>query len=121
MAEPIQQVEIIQYTGADVLDPDQKRLLDKICTDEYSKVKRSLNNVTSLSVHIKTHSKSGSKPKYSVHLKVIAPTRIFATDKSISWDFAAAVHMAFDSVHNEIQKAFKEVKAPHRTSLKYAQ
>ena len=99
--------EVIKYTGMDELNPDQKRLLDKISTEYYQKIKQQLQNETSLSVHLKCYNKGG-KCKYSIHAKVIAPTRIFVSTKAIDWDFCKSLHMAFKDLEMVIKKGLKQ-------------
>lgn len=99
--------EIIQYTGMEELNPDQKRLLDKISAEYYEKIKRQLHNETSLSVHLKCYNKGG-KCKYSIHAKAIAPTRIFVSTKAADWDFSKTLHMAFKDLEMVIKKGLKQ-------------
>ncbi len=110
--------EVIQFTGLKELSPEEQLTVNQICTESYEKLRKKLNNVTSLSVHIKCHSKSGSKKKYSFHLRCIAPTGIIESDKSYDWDLARAVHMAFEGLNNQIQHKFKtEVTHKSRSGM----
>ena len=43
------------------------------------------------------------KKKYSVHVKVIAPTRIFVSTKTSDWDLEKALHKSFRDVIREMQ------------------
>jgi hypothetical protein len=113
MAE-ITEMETIQYTGVDIISPEQKRLLDKISSDSYPKIKRMLHNMTSLTIHVKAHSKSGSKQKFSIHIKAIAPTKIYVSTKAVDWDFATAVHKAFVEIENEIKHSIRTIEFPKR-------
>ncbi|MBS3113408.1 hypothetical protein J4418_04975 [Candidatus Woesearchaeota archaeon] len=100
--------EVIQYIGMDDLDEDQKRLLEKISEEYYDKIKRRLHNETSLSIHLKCYNKTGSRCKYSIHAKAVAPTRIFVSTKVAEWDFAKALHMALKDLESIIQKDLKQ-------------
>lgn len=100
--------EVIQFTGMEELDEEQKRLLQKISTEYYQKIKQHLHNETSLSVHLKCYNKSGSKCKYSIHAKAISPTKIFVSTKAVDWDFAKTLHKAFKDLEMSIKKGLKQ-------------
>ena len=100
--------EVIQYTGMKNLDDEQKRLLDKISTEHYEKIKQMLHNETSISVHLKTYHNTGSRRKYSIHVKAAAPTRAFVSTKAADWDFAKTLHMAFKDLEMAIKKGLKQ-------------
>jgi len=97
-------MEAIQYIGADVLDETQKADLDKLSTEYYDRIQRGLKNITSLKIHVKKHTKGG-RGKFSIHLTVIAPTRVFECSAS-DWDFAKTLHMVFNEMQNQIEHYF---------------
>lgn len=99
-------MEEIQYIGADVLDETEKSDLEKLSAEYYDKIKRALNNITSLKIHIKKHTKGG-KGKFSVHASANAPTKIFEASAS-DWDFARTLHMAFNEIEKQIEHAFHD-------------
>jgi len=99
-------MEIIQFTGLnDLTESDQSRVRD-LSSEHYSKIKRALKNITSLAVHIKMHKKEGSKHKFSVHVKAIAPTVMFTSTKAVDWDIARVMHKAFNDIEQEIKHRF---------------
>ncbi len=101
--------ETIQYAGVDNIDPHQKWILDKLATEYYQKFKRSLQNITSMSVHIKAHENEGTRKKYSIHIKLHAPTKIFASTKgNADWDLARALHKAFKNIEQQIRHRFRK-------------
>ncbi len=97
-----ERMEAIQYSGLHEIDASQRRVLDKLSAEYYDKIARELKNVTSLQVHIKTYKKIG-KPKFSIHAKAVAPTRIFASTKAHDFDFHACLHMAFRDLETQIR------------------
>ncbi len=94
-------MEQIQYTGLDNIEEGQRRTLDKLSAEYYDKIQRSLQNMTSLQIHIKTYKKQG-KPKYSIHVKAVAPTKIFVSTKAHDWHFNNCLHMAFKDIQAQI-------------------
>jgi hypothetical protein len=95
-------MEKIQYTGLDNIDDGERRTLDKLSAEYYEKIQRSLQNVTSLQIHIKTYKKQG-KVKYSIHAKAVAPTKIFVSTKAHDWHFPTTLHKAFKDLEMQIQ------------------
>ncbi len=95
--------EVIQYIGVSELKPEEQQTVNSLATEYYQKLKRTIKNFTSITVHIKTHSKGGGREKFSVHLKLVAPTRIFESTKAVDWDLARTLHKAFNDLENEIK------------------
>ncbi len=100
--------EVIQFTGVNGLNQEQKRLLSKISTEYYQKIKQQLHNETNITVHIKAYNKTGSRCKYSIHIKAIAPTKTFVSTKAVNWDFSTTLHKAFKDLEMAIKKGLKE-------------
>lgn len=97
--------EVIQFVGVNELSPEEQTLVSSLSTDHYNKIKRELHNITSLVVHVKTYEKEGHRKKFSLHVRCIAPTRIFESCKSHDWDLARALHKAFEDIRREIGHA----------------
>ena len=95
-------MEPIQIKGIDELSEDDVGLVNKLVNEYYAKIQRSLKNITSISLHIKQHSKTGKKHKSDIRVKVIAPTRIFEAQES-DWDLARALHRVFKNIIREIE------------------
>ncbi|MCX6707747.1 MAG: hypothetical protein NT001_06445, partial [Candidatus Woesearchaeota archaeon] len=100
-------MEIIQFKGLKELEDDEKEILNEISTEYYPKIKKKVHNMASVEVHVKAHSKQGSKKKYSVHIKVIAPTHIFESE-SDDWNLVRTLREAYESMLVELEKAFKK-------------
>jgi hypothetical protein len=98
--------EVIQYVGLNELNEVEIPMVNTLATEYYEKIKRALHNETSIKVHIKTHSKSGSRPKYSIHVQAKAPTRLFESTKAVDYDLARCLHKAFKDIEREIEHAF---------------
>ncbi len=98
----------IQCTGTEELDEMEKSIVNKLANEYYQKIARSLKNITSLQIHIKTYedenkSRKEKQRKFSIHAKAIAPTSIFASTKAHDWDLARTLHKAFKDLENEIE------------------
>lgn len=94
-------MEPIQITGIDELDDNEKIIANKLVNEYYDKIQREIKNITSLTVHIKQHSKGGKIKKFDIRVKAIAPTRIFEAQES-DWDFARTLHRVFKNIEREI-------------------
>jgi len=95
--------EVIQFIGVKKLPPEDQALVHALSTEYYPKIKRSLKNLTSLAVHVKEYKKAGRRHKYSIHVRVLAPTQIFESTKAADWDLRRTLHKAFKDVEREIQ------------------
>ena len=101
--------EIIQFTGvAELSEPDQD-MVNKIATEYYQKIKMSIKNLTSVSLHIKTIDKGGKK-QYEILLKMMAPTQIIEASNSRDqdkWDLSRSLHKVFMNLLREIEHKLK--------------
>lgn len=99
--------DMIQYNGLNDFEPVEQAMI-KTLVDEYaSKISRALHNDTSLTVHIKSHSKGGKRERIEISVRVAAPTKIFEA-KSEEWDLSKAVHEVFKALLLQIEKEFSE-------------
>ncbi len=98
--------DTIQYVGVSDLTAEEQAIVNSIVTDEFSKIKRKINNITDITVHIKTYQKEGGKKKYSMHIKIAAPTHVFDSSNQDDWDLPTALHKAFESVEHQITHKF---------------
>lgn len=107
-------MDAIQFIGLTELDPDEQHVVQDLATEYYDKVQRSVKEVTSLVIHIKQHAKGGARKKYSVHIRVDAPSFVFESTKANDWDLAKTVHKAFQDVENGIKHKFHTEKGYKR-------
>lgn len=99
--------ETLQFVGMNELTIEEQEAVNEISTKEFEKVKRELKNNVSIVVHIKCYKKEGGKDKYSLHIRVLAPTKIIESCKSHDWDLTRALHKSFEDIHNQIAHTFK--------------
>jgi ribosome-associated translation inhibitor RaiA len=92
----------IQFTGVSALDAMEQDTVQVLSREYYAKIKRQIQNVTNISVHVKCYELEGKRKKYSIHVKVAAPMQIFAADKAHSWELPVAIHEAFQDIQNQI-------------------
>ena len=96
-------MEPIQIIGVDKGEDEvEKETSNKLANEYYKKIQRSLKNITSITLHIKVHTKGGKTKKWGMRVKVVAPTRIFEAQES-DWDLARSLHRVFRNVEREIQ------------------
>jgi len=96
-------LEPIQIIGIKELDESDRNIVNKLANEYFLKIKRELQNITSLIVHIKCYKKEGKKKKYSINTRAIAPTRMFESSKAADWDLARTLHKSFKDLEREIQ------------------
>lgn len=108
--------EIIQFVGLKDLSAEEQNTVQNITSEAFGKLKRKTKNLTSLVIHIKAHDKTTSKgtektkgkKKYSVHIKVAVPSKIFTSTKAVDWDLNRVIHQAFENVQGQIIHRFKD-------------
>ena len=89
------------------LSESQKYNLQKITSNEASKIQRHLkNDVFSLTIQLKEYRKEGKQHQYAVNLKVEYPGQII-TGSQEDWDFETALRKAFNNVKNNVKKKFR--------------
>jgi phage host-nuclease inhibitor protein Gam len=109
-------MEEIQYIGADQLTEGERIALNTLSAEYYDKIKRMLKNDISLVIQIKEYKKAAprkkeelaeyqktKRKKYALHIRVLAPTRMFEEKHAADWDFARTLHKAFNNLEKEIQ------------------
>ncbi len=99
-------MEPIQIIGIDTIEDEfEKATINKLANEYYEKIQRALRNITSVTLHIKKHTKGG-KAKWDMRVRVIAPTRIFEAQES-DWDLARTLHRVFKNIERELQHRLK--------------
>ena len=106
MANDVKEEDIIQFIGVSDLSAAEQDTVQVLSREYHEKIKRQLQNITDISVHVKVYEKTGDRKKYSLHVKVSAPTALFAADKADSWELPAALHAAFQDIQNQITHRF---------------
>ncbi|MBW2976503.1 hypothetical protein KY347_03590 [Candidatus Woesearchaeota archaeon] len=96
-------MEPIQIIGIKDLDDMETEAVNRLANRYYKKIQRQIKNITSMVVHIKSSNKEGKQRNYSIHVKVIAPTRIFVSTKAMDWNFEKTLHKSFKDVEKRIQ------------------
>ena len=100
-------IEAIQYVGIHDLPIEEQDIINDIATKEFEKIKQELKNTISLVIHVKCYNKQGTRNKYSLHIRVLAPTQIIESCKSHDWDLVRAIRKSFEDIHHQIQHTFK--------------
>lgn len=105
--------EVIQFIGVADLKEEEQVIVNKLSTEYYGKIKTYLHNLTSVAVHIKTQNdeagegKEKKRKKFSIKVRVIAPTHIFESKHASDWDLARTLHKAFKNIEHEIEHKLK--------------
>lgn len=103
MAKRVVVPDIIQFIGVSDLSAAEQDTVQVLSGEYHDKIKRQLQNLTDMSVHVKTYERAGDRKKYSIHVKVSAPTALFAADNADSWALPDALHAAFQDIQNQIR------------------
>ncbi len=115
MAKPIPETEVIQFVGVSDLPAEEQEVVQRLTTEHYEKIKRKLHNLTNMTVHVKCYQKEGNRKKYSMHVKVVAPTQIFDSSNADDWELPRALHKAFTDIKHQIEhKMHTDVTRPDR-------
>lgn len=100
-------MEKIKIIGIKELNDKEIKTVNRLAREYYGKIQRAIKNITSLVIHVKSYEKTGNRKKYSVSLKVVAPTRTFDS-KAAEWKLAKALHMVFNKVERMIEHRFHD-------------
>ena len=96
-------MEPIQIIGIDEIKGEVEReTINKIVNEYYEKIQRALHNITSITLHVKQHSKGGKTHKWDMRIRVIAPTRAIEAQER-DWDLARALHKVFNNIERELE------------------
>lgn len=106
MSKPIVPADHIQFTGAKELNVADLARLNQLATQYLARFKRKLNQTMDVNVQIKIYEKEGGKNKYSIHVRVAAPTKILESCNSHDFDFVRAIHKAFEDIEHQIVHRF---------------
>lgn len=99
--------ELIQFVGVNKLDAEQQALVSKLSTESFEKFTRLLKNIEQMIVHIKSYEQEGKRKKFSLHVRLKAPTMaVIESCKSHDFDLARALHKAFDDIRAQIEHKF---------------
>lgn len=96
----------IIYNGLKKLDSFEISTLQTLVGRFFPKVQRNFSNA-SLSVDIKKDDVAGTRARYTVLLRVLAPNKTILSAEHTDWELQRAVHRAFDSIKNEAEHKFR--------------
>ena len=97
---------IIQYTGLRALEAIDQETVKNLSDRYLGKITQQIKNVTKVVYHIKQYRKSGKASKYSVRLRVIAPTHIFESSAT-EWELPKVTHMVYKEIINQIKRKLR--------------
>ena len=95
-------MESVQIVGSEQLDKSEKEDIKRIANEYFTKIQRQLKNIESIIIHVKEYNKEGNRKKFSLHIRAIAPTRIFEAD-AFDWELHKAIHKAFEKLETELE------------------
>ena len=100
-------MEQIKIIGIKELNDNEIEIVNRLAKEYYNKIQRAIKNITSIVIHVKTYNVTGKRKQYEINIKVVAPTKTFDS-KAVEWDFAKALHTAFNKVERMIEHRFHD-------------
>jgi hypothetical protein len=95
-------VETLEVVGLSDLNILEKAKINLLLSKYKGKIKKILPaDIDSIKIHIKKYKKLGSKSKYSLHIRILTPKKIFESEKS-DWDLSKVLHISFKALETEI-------------------
>ncbi len=92
----------VQITGIQDEDDFIKSLVDSEISNELRSIARSVH-IDYLTMHVDKYHRTGSRAKYSVHIKLITSIGMFFA-KDDAWDLTQAVRGTLDKIKREVEK-----------------
>lgn len=94
-------IKNIQFIGLNKLEDLEKDTFQTLTSKYYNKIKRIPREITSLTIHIKQHRKSHHVSRYSLHIKLVVPSKVFEVEKT-EWGLTKLLHKSFNALENEL-------------------
>jgi ribosome-associated translation inhibitor RaiA len=99
--------EQVQFVGVNELSPEEQALVSRLSTEHYEKLQRTLKTIENMTVHVKHYEKTGGKRKFSLHVRIKAPTKaVIESCTSDDFDLARALHKAFEDLKTQVEHRF---------------
>lgn len=95
--------DILQFVGMSRLRMDERERVIELAERHYPKLKRAVKNIAQVIVHVKLHKVAGSRRKYSLHVKLVAPGHVYESNKHHGYDMTKVCLQAFDALIHEIE------------------
>ncbi len=95
----------ITYVGLKNLDSFEISKVQTVVDRCFPKIQRHFSNA-SLTVNIKIADATGTRKRYTISLRVSAPSVILSAEHT-DWELQRAIHRTFDGLENEARHKFK--------------
>ena len=102
----------LQVIGTKELDVDEQEIISRVANRHYAKIQRLLKDLSSVQVHVKTHSKGGKK-RYEIKVRAMTPAHVFESSME-DWDLAKCLHVACEELQHEIMHKLAPKKKTYR-------
>jgi len=97
----------ITYKGMKKLDDFDVEKIRSLTERYFLKVERNFSNAA-LTVDVKKAAVSGKRSRYTVKIRVSAPTKVIVNGDYTDWELKRAVHKAFANVLNSAKHKYKK-------------
>lgn len=96
----------VQTVGLKRLNDEEKRDFREIFLEHSNKIGRRLKNISLFIFHFKEYDKKGTRKKFSIHARIIAPVKRIFEATALDWDFRRTLYKVFNKFENEIEHRF---------------
>lgn len=96
----------ITYKGLKKLDSFEISKVQTLANRYFPKIQRHFSNAA-LTIDVKKADIEGRRARYTILLRVSAPTKIILSAEHTDWELQRAIHRAFDNIKNEAKHKFK--------------
>lgn len=113
--------ELIQYVGVKDLSDEEKGAIKGLASEYFEKIKRAVQNISTLVVHIKSYASGGKRKKYSTHIRALSPQGIIESCKSYDWDLPRVLHKSFTNILTQAESLFSKYESKNSWKKKNRQ
>lgn len=93
----------IEISGIELLNEEEKEIVDKLFSEKYKKIQRMIKNDISLKINIKEYKKEGKRKKYSIDVGVFSSFKKIFKANAFDWELARTIHKVLNKLTNEIE------------------
>lgn len=105
MARKYKQEQRITYKGLKRLDSFDISKIQTLAERYFPKIERHFSNAA-LTLDVKKADTEGRRARYTILLKVSAPTKVVLSAEHTDWELQRAIHRAFDNLKNAARHKF---------------
>ena len=94
--------ENLEIVGLSELNVFEKAQVSLLLSKYKIKIRRLLDDISNIKIHLKKYKKAGHTSKYSLHIKIFTPKKTFEVEK-VDWNITKSLRKSFEALVNEIE------------------